>query len=132
MKYLLLGATLLALTTGSAASAMGGAGIILDPKCLSDAAWAVDPTAGAIRFFGCRPAADIPAPDADGWTTYTRPMVNGTDGGFTRVKLITLKQPNIVVFQVQDNGGGSGTMSVTVTGVPGPDGVMETAGLTAQ
>ena len=38
------------------------------------------------------PAADIPAPDADGWTTYTRPMVNGTDGGFTRVKLITLKQ----------------------------------------
>lgn len=131
MKSLLLAAAL-SLLGANGASAMGGAGIILDPKCLSDSAWAVDPTAGPIRFFGCRPATEIAAPDADGFTTYTRPLVNGADGGFTRVKLITLKQPNIVVFQVQDNGGGSGTMSVTVTGVPGPDGVMQQAGLSVQ
>ena len=131
MKRLLIAAAF-SLLASSSASAMGGAGIILDPKCLSQAAWAVDPTAGPSRFFGCRPAADIPAPDADGFTTYTHPLVDGNDGGFTRVKLITLKQPNIVVFNVQDNGGGSGTMSVTVTGVPGPNGVMEAAGLVAE
>ncbi|MDO9248632.1 MAG: hypothetical protein Q7U11_19395 [Phenylobacterium sp.] len=131
MKRLLIAAAF-SLLASSSASAMGGAGIILDPKCLSEAAWAVDPTAGPIRFFGCRPASEIPAPDADGFVTYTRPLVDGNDGGFTRVKLITLKQPNIVVFNVQDNGGGSGTMSVTVTGVPGPDGVMQTKGLEVQ
>lgn len=131
MKRLLI-AAVLSLLASSSASAMDGAGIILDPKCLSEAAWAVDPTAGPIRFFGCRPASEIPAPDADGFTTYTRPPVDGNDGGFTRVKLITLKQPDIVVFTVQDNGGGSGTMSVTVTGVPGPDGVMQTQGLEVQ
>lgn len=131
MKRLLIAAAF-SLLASSSASAMGGAGIILDPKCLSEAAWAVDPTAGPIRFFGCRPASEIPAPDADGFVTYTRPLVDGNDGGFTRVKLITLKQPNIVVFNVQDNGGGSGTMSVTVTGVPGPNGVMEAAGLVAE
>ncbi|MDO8911679.1 MAG: hypothetical protein Q8N10_04990 [Phenylobacterium sp.] len=131
MKRLLIAAAF-SLLASSSASAMGGAGIILDPKCLSEAAWAVDPTAGPIRFFGCRPASEIPAPDADGFVTYTRPLVDGNDGGFTRVKLITLKQPNIVVFNVQDNGGGSGTMSVTVTGVPGPDGVMQTQGLEVQ
>lgn len=131
MKRLLIAAAF-SLLASSSASAMGGAGIILDPKCLSEAAWAVDPTAGPIRFFGCRPASEIPAPDADGFVTYTRPLVDGNDGGFTRVKLITLKQPNIVVFNVQDNGGGSGTMSVNVTGVPGPDGVMQTQGLEVQ
>ncbi len=131
MKRLFL-ATLFAASIGSQAFAMGGAGIILDPKCLSTSAWAVDPTAAPIQFYGCRPADQIPAPDADGFTTYTRPLVDGNDGGFTRVKLMTLKQPNIVVFQVQDNTGGSFTMSVTVTGVPGPDGVMQTQGLTAQ
>ncbi|HQT55173.1 MAG TPA: hypothetical protein PKX06_17110 [Phenylobacterium sp.] len=131
MKRLLIAAAF-SLLASSSASAMGGAGIILDPKCLSEAAWAVDPTAGPIRFFGCRPASEIPAPDADGFVTYTRPLVDGNDGGFTRVKLINLKQPNIVVFNVQDNGGGSGTMSVTVTGVPGPDGVMQTQGLEVQ
>lgn len=131
MKRLLI-ATALALLTTSSASAMGGAGIILDPKCLSEAAWAVDPASGPIRVFGCRPAEQVPAPDADGFTTYTRPLVDGSDGGFTRVKLITLKQPDLVVFQVQDNTGGSFTMSVTVTGVPGGDGLMQKTGLTVQ
>lgn len=131
MKHLLI-ATVLALLTTSSASAMGGAGIILDPKCLSEAAWAVDPASGPIRVFGCRPAEQVPAPDADGFTTYTRPLVDGSDGGFTRVKLITLKQPDLVVFQVQDNTGGSFTMSVTVTGVPGGDGLMQKTGLTVQ
>lgn len=128
MKRLML-AAIAALAFAPAASAMGTAGVVLDPQCLSEAAWAVDPASGPIRIFGCRPVSEIPAPDAEGWINYTKPMVDGADGGFTRVKMINTIEPNIIVFQVQDNGGGSGTMSSTVTGVPGPGGLMEEQGL---
>ena len=106
------------------AAAMGTAGVILDPKCLSEAAWEVDPTSGPIKLSGCRPVANIPAPNAAGWIVYTRPLVNGADAGFTQVKMLTSVPPDKIVFLLVDNGGGSGNFGYKVTGVPGPDGVL--------
>ena len=105
--------------------AMGAAGVILDPKCLSEAAWEVDPTSAPIRFFGCRPAADIPAANGAGWIVYNRPQENGSDAGFTQVKMLTSVPPNKIVFLLVDNGGGSGNFGYKVTGVPGGDGVLQ-------
>lgn len=114
-----------AVSTAQSGMAMGAAGVILDPKCLSESAWEVDPTQAPIKFFGCRPAADIPAPNAGGWTVYTQPLVNGADGGFTQVKMLTSVPPNKIVFLLVDNGGGSGNFGYKVTGVPGGDGVLQ-------
>lgn len=128
MKFPVLAAlAALSLTAAAAPSAMamGTAGVILDPKCLSESAWEVDATQAPIRFFGCRPAADIPAANGAGWTVYTRPQVNGADGGFTQVKMLTSIPPDKIVFLVVDNGGGSGNFGYRVTGVPGPDGVLQ-------
>ncbi|MFZ5669572.1 MAG: hypothetical protein ACOY4K_08760 [Pseudomonadota bacterium] len=126
------GALALLALTAPPSAAMGTAGVILDPKCLSEAAWEVDPTSGPIRIFGCRPAADIPAANAEGWTVYTRPPVNGSDAGFTQVKMLTSIPPDRIVFLVVDNGGGSGNFGYKVTGVPGGDGVLLKDGLTVE
>ncbi len=123
MKRLVL-AALAALAFAPTASAMGNAGVILDPKCLSDSAWEVDATQAPIKFFGCRPAADIPAADAEGWVTYTRPQVDGTDAGYTKVKMLTPPTPQTIQFLLIDNGGGSGNFGYKVTGTPGGDGVL--------
>ncbi|MDP1739095.1 MAG: hypothetical protein Q8L23_16845 [Caulobacter sp.] len=127
MKFPILAAIAVLATAAAApsAQAMGAAGVILDPKCLSESAWEVDATQAPIKFFGCRPAADIPAANAGGWTVYTRPLVDGTDGGFTQVKMLTSIPPNKIVFLLVDNGGGSGNFGYKVTGVPGPDGVLQ-------
>lgn len=87
-----------------------------DPKCLADAVWEVDPTAAPMRLYGCRPLSDIPAPDANGWVTYTRPPVNGQDGGSLQVKLIA--QPSVTSwkFEVIDMTGGSGAFGYMVEG----------------
>jgi len=105
--------------------AMGAAGVVLDPKCLSESAWEVDATQAPIKVFGCRPIADIPAPNAAGWTVYNRPQVDGTDGGFTQVKMLAPVPPNKIVFLLVDNGGGSGNFGYKVTGVAGGDGVLQ-------
>ncbi len=118
-------AAMAAVMTAPSALAMGTAGVILDPKCLSESAWEVDATQAPIRFFGCRPAADIPAANGAGWTVYTRPQVDGADAGFTQVKMLTSIPPDRIVFLVVDNGGGSGNFGYKVTGVPGPDGVLQ-------
>lgn len=124
MKRLLLAAPVaLAIAFAPAANAMGTAGVILDPKCLSESAWEVDPTQAPIRFFGCRPAANIPAADAEGWITYTRPQENGTDAGYTKVKMLTPPTPETIQFLLIDNGGGSGNFGYKVTGTPS-DGVL--------
>lgn len=109
----------------SPSAAMGAAGVILDPKCLSESAWEVDPTSAPIRFFGCRPAADIPAADSEGWITFTRPLVDGTDAGFTKVKMLVPPTPGTIQFLLVDSGGGSGTFGYKVTGAPGGDGTLQ-------
>lgn len=106
--------------------------LVLDPACLSKTAWAVDPAADKIQVFGCRPLGDIPAPDAEGFVNYTRPAVDGQDGGFTRAKPLGEAPAGKVAFAVQDNTGGSFTSQATVTGVLGGDGTMETDGLSVQ
>lgn len=102
---------------------------VLDPSCLANTAWAVDPAADKIQVFGCRPLRDIPAPDAEGFVNYTRPAVGGQDGGFTRAKPLGQAPAGQVAFIVQDNTGGSFTAQATVTGVLGGDGFMEAEGL---
>lgn len=87
-----------------------------DPKCLADAPWEVDPAAQPMRLYGCRPLSAMPAPGPDGWVTYTRPQVNGTDAGWLRVKLIAQPTVSSWKFQVVDNGGGSGNFGYTVSG----------------
>lgn len=109
----------------SPAAAMGAAGVILDPMCLAKSAWAVDPASAPIQISGCRGLDSVPAPDADGWVNFN----HTDDTGFTRVKLVNTTPAGDIVFQVQDNGGGSGTMAATVTGRPGGDGYMEKQGL---
>lgn len=106
--------------------------LLLDPACLSTTAWAVDPAAEKIQVFGCRPPAEIPAPEADGFISYARPAVNGADGGFTRVKASPNAPAGKVAFVVQDNTGGSFTAQATVIGVLAPDGYMERGGLTVE
>lgn len=103
--------------------------IVLDPACLAKTAWAVDPAADKIQVFGCRALSDIPAPDAEGFVNYTRPAVEGQDGGFTRAKPASGAPAGKVAFVVQDNTGGSFTAEATVTGVLGGDGFMEAEGL---
>lgn len=106
--------------------------VVLDPACLSKTAWAVDPASDTIQAFGCRPLSDIPAPDADGYISYSRPLVDGLDGGFTRVKASDGAPAGQVSFVVQDNTGGSFTAQATVTGVLGADGTMQSQGLSVQ
>lgn len=98
---------------------------LVDPACLQGVAWEVDPTSGPIQISGCRPASQIPAPNAQGWIEFDRPQVNGTDAGFLLAKLISVGANGAVTFQVQDNGGGSGTFGLQVTGVPDVNGVLQ-------
>lgn len=115
----------LILAAGFAAPAF--AAPVIDPACLQGVAWEVDPTSGPIQINGCRPASQIPAPDAQGWIEYDRGQVNGSDGGFLRAKLVSVGANGAVTFQVQDNGGGSGTFGLEVTGVPAANGVLAPA-----
>jgi hypothetical protein len=101
----------------------------VDPKCFEGVGWEVDPASEAIQVWGCRPTSEIPAPDAQGWIEYDRGLVNGSDGGFIRARLVSATPDGTLVFDVQDNGGGSGTFPFRVTGRPGPDGVLARAGL---
>ncbi len=118
-------AGLLLAVVGAAAPAF--AAPVIDPACLQGVAWEVDPTSGPIQINGCRPVSQIPAPDAQGWIEFDRPPVGGTDAGFLRAKLISVGAGGAVTFQVQDNGGGSGTFGLQVTGVPDANGVLAPA-----
>jgi len=98
----------------------------IDPYCLKDVPWEVD-ASGPIRVFGCRRAAMIAAPDAEGWTTYTRPPENGSDAGFIRAKRDKVSRSGVWTFEVQDNGGGSGVFPYRVVGKPDAQGVLAPA-----
>lgn len=101
----------------------------LDPACFEKVAWEVDPSAEPIRVAGCRAADKVPAADAQGWIEYDRGPVNGSDGGFIRARQISRTAEGLIVFEVQDNGGGSGVFPYRVTGQIGPDGVLKAQGL---
>lgn len=122
---IMAGALALACIAGPAAAQT----VVIDPACFEAVGWEVDPASEAIRINGCRPASEIPAPGPDGFITYQRPPQNGTDAGFIRAKLLSVGPGGAVTFEVQDNGGGSGTFALRVTGVPGPDGVLRKDGL---
>lgn len=119
-------------TTQANPAAAGGPAVVLDPACLAKTAWAVNPASETIQAFGCRPLSEIPAPDADGYINYTRPEVDGQDGGFTRVKPSPGAPTGQVAFVVQDNTGGSFTAQAKVTGVLSEDGSMLPQGLSVQ
>ena len=102
----------------------------LDPACFANAPWEVDASQGPIRVFGCRAPAKIAAPDKDGWIEFDRPKAkDGTDAGWIRAKMEKVMANGAWVFDVQDNGGGSGVFPYRVTGKPGPKGVLAKAGL---
>lgn len=113
-------AVLLALTALGQASAQTPT---LDPFCLRNVPWEVD-ASGPLRVFGCRAAAKIAAPDSDGWTTYTRRPQNGSSAGFIRTKMDSISPGGVWTFEVQDNGGGSGTFPYKVVGQPDARGVL--------
>ena len=101
----------------------------IDPACMKDVPWEVD-ASGPIRIWGCRPAARVPAADAQGWVQFDRPKAkDGTDAGWIRARMVKTGPAGVVTFEVQDNGGGSGVFPYRVTGKPGPDGVLAKAGL---
>ena len=123
--------TIFALATfGLAGSASAQPAPKLDPACFANAPWEVDASQGPIRVFGCRAPAKIAAPDSNGWIEFDRPKAtDGTDAGWIRAKMEKILPSGAWVFDVQDNGGGSGVFPYRVTGTPGPKGVLAKAGL---
>lgn len=100
------------------------AGPAFDPKCFAGVGWEVDPASESIKVWGCRPAANVPAANADGWITYNRPDANGGSGGFIMGRLVNVGADGTYIFDVQDNGGGSGTFGYHVIGKPDANGVL--------
>ena len=99
------------------ASAMGPA---FDPKCFAGVGWENQPEKESIKVWGCRPAADVPAGNAMGWIEYDRPG----NGGFIMGKLGAVGADGTLIFDVQDNGGGSGVFGYHVIGKPDGNGVL--------
>ncbi|CAN5540344.1 hypothetical protein BH09PSE4_BH09PSE4_20600 [soil metagenome] len=94
-----------------------------DPACMKDVPWEVDPTSGPIKVYGCRPVEQIGAPDAQGWSTYTRAAGNG----WIRSKTVSSAYPagSVWTIIVEDNGGGSGVFGYTVVGAPDANNVLQ-------
>lgn len=120
----------LALAASAALSVLGwqapamAMGPTFDPKCFEGVGWEVDPESEAIKVWGCRPAADVPAGNADGWISYNRPDANRSSGGFIMGRLVNVGADGTFIFDVQDNGGGSGTFGYHVIGKPDGNGVL--------
>lgn len=100
------------------AAAMGPT---FDPKCFAGVGWENHPESESIKVWGCRPAADVPAGNAEGWITYNRA---GANAGFIMGRLVNVGADGTLIFDVQDNGGGSGTFGYHVIGKPDGDGVL--------
>ena len=100
-----------------------------DPACFAGVPWEVD-ASGPIRVYGCRDAAKVGKADKDGWVTFNRPKAkDGTDAGWIRGRLTKINADGSWTFEVQDNGGGSGTFPYQVTGAPNAKGVLAKKGL---
>lgn len=88
---------------------------IVDPACLVNVPWMVNPRAVDLQLAGCRPTSQIPAPNAEGWRQFQNPQ-----GGYIQVHQDVEwdLQTRRVAFKVRVNGGGSGTVPMSVTGGP--------------
>lgn len=93
---------------------------LLDPSCMAAVAWVVDPEAKPIQIFGCRESSEIPAPDANGWVRH-----NIAGGGYVWAKMGAVNADSVWTFQVQYNGGGSGTFEYVVHGEPDMKGIIQ-------
>lgn len=120
-RHTLLVAAVAALTVAGWQAPARAMGPAFDPKCFAGVGWEVDPESEAIKVWGCRPAADVPAGNADGWITYNRP---GANMGFIMGRLVNVGADGTLIFDVQDNGGGSGTFGYHVIGKPDANGVL--------
>lgn len=96
-------------------------GPTLDPKCFAGVGWENQPEKESIKVWGCRPASEIAAPNAMGWIEYDRP---GDGNGFIMGRLVNVGADGTYIFDVQDNGGGSGTFGYHVIGKPDANGVL--------
>jgi hypothetical protein len=101
----------------------------LDPACFASVPWLNRPQVVPIRVFGCRPVAKIPRPDKAGWITYINPRYKRWDGGYTKARLDRISSTGVWSFDIEVNGGGSGTFPYHVTGKPDANGVLLTRGL---
>lgn len=97
------------------------AGAAFDPKCFAGVGWENQPEKESIKVWGCRPAADVPAPNAAGWIEYDRP---GANMGFIMGRLVNVGADGTYIFDVTDNGGGSGVFGFHVIGKPDGNGVL--------
>ncbi|WP_304167708.1 hypothetical protein [Phenylobacterium aquaticum] len=127
MSFRIRAAAVLALLMTAAASAAQAAPAkpVIDPACFEGVGWEVDPASEAIQINGCRPVAQIAAPNAQGWIEFDRP----NNGGFIMGKLVSVAKSGAVTFDVIDNGGGSGNFGYRVTGTPNAKGVLAKKGL---
>ena len=100
------------------ASAMGPT---FDPKCFAGVGWENQPEKEAIKVWGCRPASEVAAANAVGWIEYDRP---GANMGFIMGRLVNVGADGTFIFDVQDNGGGSGVFGYHVIGKPDGNGVL--------
>jgi hypothetical protein len=110
-----------AVTTGWQAAAPVQDALTVDPACLASAAWFTDPAEADLQLFGCRSAAALPAPDADGWREFA-----SDDGALVRTRgYIADLRTGAVRVEVIYNGGGSLTVRNLVTGTPDAKGVLK-------
>ncbi|MBV8030277.1 MAG: hypothetical protein JO035_02085 [Betaproteobacteria bacterium] len=98
----------------------------IDPACMAQAAWAENVRAEDLKIYGCRPANQIPAPNAKGWRRYEDPQ-----GGYIETHVVKVDQgTGTISFEVNWNGGGNLTMPFLVTGKP-VQGVLKAGTFTA-
>jgi hypothetical protein len=100
----------------------------VDPSCLVEVPWVVQPEAVDIRLIGCRAGTALAAPDAEGWRHYADPKGGSIETRFAGRDSVS----GSVVFLVRVNGGGSGTFSYQVTGIPNGDGILKAGTFTAK
>lgn len=110
-----------AVTTGWQAAPPVQDALTVDPACLASAAWFSNPAESDLQLFGCRSAADLPAPDAAGWREFS-----SDEGALVRARgYIADLGTGAVRVEVIYNGGGSLTVRNLVTGTPNAKGVLK-------
>jgi hypothetical protein len=110
-----------AVTTGWQAAPPVQDRLVVDPACLATAPWFVNPAEADLQLYGCRPAAAIPAADANGWREFT-----SADGALLRARGDTTDpRTGKVRVEVLYNGGGTLTVRSLLTGSPDAKGVLK-------
>ncbi len=108
-------------TSGWQAAAPVRDTLVVDPACLASAPWFADPAEADLQLFGCRPVADIPAADQNGWREFAT-----ADGALIRARGDTTDpRTGKVRVEVFYNGGGTLSVRSLVTGTANAKGVMK-------